>query len=241
MGDSNSYQPAYEVTPHVLTLARDPDAEAVVCEPLFADGSGMVLHNLLSPRECDEIIARAAEFGRMETVFSRIRKCTRVVAMGPDLAALMFERARPFLRTLDVSPTAKQEQGIPSDVHAGLYEPTGLNTCFRIVRYEPGGHFLPHFDGGYDPSANYRSIKTFMIYLNDGFQGGPTNFYTDEQAHYATADPTNMTTSFVPKRGSCVAFNHHITHDGGMLLDGEKWLLRSEVMYARRERPPALA
>jgi len=37
--------------------------------------------------------------------------------------------------------------------------------------------------------------------------------------------------SYKPERGSCLVFNHDITHDGGELLIGQKYILRTEVLY----------
>merc|ERR1712070_892493 len=34
-----------------------------------------------------------------------------------------------------------------------------------------------------------------------------------------------------PERGSCLVFNHEITHDGSELVSGNKYILRTEVMY----------
>lgn len=57
-----------------------------------------------------------------------------------------------------------------------------------MCKYEPGGHFAPHFDGHYvlqgDDEATVRSLKTFMMYLNGGFLGGTTNFVDESQTLY---------------------------------------------------------
>merc|ERR1719499_2096664 len=70
-----------------------------------------------------------------------------------------------------------------------------------------------------------------MIYLNDDFEGGLTNFYTEDQRHYIPGLLSNKIFSLRPEKGSCLVFNHHITHDGGELTRGSKYILRTEVMY----------
>jgi len=75
-----------------------------------------------------------------------------------------------------------------------------------------------------------------MLYLNDEFDGAPTTFYSDEQAHYKEPDPAKKVYDLHPERGACVIFNHWITHDGGMLRSGQKYILRTEVMYRWRGR-----
>ena len=59
------------------------------------------------------------------------------------------------------------------------------NQLFRLCKYEPGGHFAPHFDSHYvqqaDDTSHIRSFKTFMMYLNSSFTGGTTNFVDESQ------------------------------------------------------------
>merc|ERR1712113_1044811 len=66
---------------------------------------------------------------------------------------------------------------------------------------------------------------------NDGFEGGPTRFYTENQRHYQPAQPENQIYELRPEKGSCIVFNHNITHDGGELESETKYILRTEVMY----------
>ena len=55
---------------------------------------------------------------------------------------------------------------------------------FRICRYQPGGHFAPHFDGHFVEAANKRSMMTLMVYLNGDIEGGTTNFVDENQTLY---------------------------------------------------------
>jgi len=170
--------------------------------------SAFLLLNLLSPDECDDVIHQAEDMGFRDCGYQkRIRVTDRVSVMGGELVEVLFERAKPFLA--DVS--------IPWGREAPYGVPTGI--------------FLPHHDGGFDEHDKVRSIKTFMIYLNDGFDGGCTRFYSDKQAHYRPGQPEHQIHCLTPIRGSCVVFNHHITHDGEELLGGKKYILRTEVMF----------
>lgn len=36
--------------------------------------------------------------------------------------------------------------------------------------------FAPHIDGPWTPATNLQSIYTVVVYLNDNFTGGETNF-----------------------------------------------------------------
>ena len=39
----------------------------------------------------------------------------------------------------------------------------------------------PHYDGHFRRNGKERSMKTFMLYLNGGFEGGSTNFVDECQ------------------------------------------------------------
>jgi len=194
--------------------------------------SAFLLRNLLSPEECDDLIAQAESFGLSCCGYHQsIRVTDRVSVMGADLGKLLFERARPYLLDVFVPGLCRGPKGAPESLLKGLWQPCGLNPCFRACRYSPGGFFAPHYDGGFDYSDRHRSIKTFMLYLNDGFSGGDTTFYNDYQQRYKAGLKKNVIYSLRPEKGSCLVFNHCITHDGAELLGGNKYILRSEVMY----------
>ena len=75
-------------------------------------------------------------------------------------------------------------------------------------------------------------IKTFMVYLNENFIGGSTRFYNEKQWHYQSGDAENVIYSYKPQTGDALIFNSTMTHDGGEVLDGRKYILRSEIMYS---------
>merc|ERR1740121_2181493 len=215
---------------------QDPPLERA---ELWCPGSdsAYLLRHLLSDAECDEIIAQAESFGMESCGYNkRIRVNDRVSVMGDQLTDLLFERARPYLADVFVPDFRKGPEGCPDDMLRGLWQPAGLNPCFRVCRYSPGGFFAPHHDGGYDQSDAHRSIKTFMVYLNGhgDFEGGPTNFYNEQQQRYSPGLEENRIHALRPEKGSCLVFNHCITHDGGEVLGGNKYILRTEVMYRHR-------
>jgi len=133
-------------------------------------------------------------------------------------------------------PTTKcWPKGVDHSLRRWKWYPIGLNEVFRLCRYEPGGFFLPHFDGGYVRNEFERSIKTCMVYLNDNFEGGPTSFYNDNQLHYHKVNPNNVLYEFKPQAGDVLIFNSKILHDGGAVTSGFKYIMRSEVMYSPTE------
>jgi hypothetical protein len=57
-----------------------------------------------------------------------------------------------------------------------------------------------------------------MVYLNEGFAGGTTSFMPGE---------------VVPQRGMALFFPHELPHCGEAVGSGRKYVLRSDIMYAR--------
>ena len=98
----------------------------------------------------------------------------------------------------------------------------------QVVRYKPGGFYKPHYDACNKETDDCTRLNnglgprfiTFIIYLNDGFDGGETFF-------------PQIDTKVVPKRGKAVIF-YNVDSEGEILpkslhggLDvknGEKWI-----------------
>eukprot|EP01083_Nonionella_stella_P303071 1047629_1 len=103
-----------------------------------------------------------------------------------------------------------------------------LNERLRFLRYHKGEYFAPHYDGTYvrDNKEELSQI-TALIYLNDGYKGGNTNFLDE-------SDSDNKYSAKI-SQGMALLFEHRIYHEGGTLLNGVKYLLRTDVMYTYDE------
>jgi len=242
----------YESTPHVLapfpgknsnngTTEDDNKPPKISRFDIFDaddDCPAFILHNVLSGEECQYFIDQAESLGMTDTNYSHsIRINDRVCARSEEVARVLFERIRPFLEdSIEIENdnwpySGTCPRGVSHDFPSGTWTPIGLNECFRLCRYKPGGHFKPHHDGGFARGPFEQSIRTFMLYLNDDFKGGATNFYNENQLHYHEGDPDKVVYSFCPNAGDALIFNSRITHDGGKVLKGRKYIMRSEVMY----------
>lgn len=169
--------------------------------------------DFLSPEECDQLVAGAEEAGFSEApvegtsgpiLDSRVRDNSRVVFDDLELAADLWQRCEEFI----VSP-----------IEAWL--PVSLNERFRIYRYDKYQSFHWHSDGRFSRSQYEESRRTFMVYLNDDFEGGATSFR--EFRVY-------------PARGMALCFDHALSHEGSMVSEGRKYVLRTDVMYRLRGR-----
>lgn len=67
-----------------------------------------------------------------------------------------------------------------------------------------------------------------MIYLNSAteFKGGRTLFFK-------TKDTEDVWASYIPKQGDLIVFDHNVWHEGEVLTEGEKFVLRSDILYSR--------
>ena len=168
------------------------------------------VQGLLTPAECQQLVARTEEHGFAEAPISTpmgfvrldsVRNNTRVMFDDPGFAQTLWSKVGPF---------------VPAQL--GDHRAVGLNERFRVYRYQPGQYFKLHTDGYYRRSKDERSFLTMMIYLNDDFEGGETAF-----------DSAVVT----PERGSALFFLHPLRHEGRTVTKGTKYAIRTDVMYRR--------
>jgi len=167
----------------------------------------------LSPAACDAWIALAESHGFEEapiTTFQgpvhmpEVRNNTRVMIDDVPRAESLWSRLAPYV-------TAEHESG-------ACWRPVGLNERLRFYRYEPGQVFRWHSDGAFVRRAGELSRLTFIVYLNEDFDGGATEF---------------LDAVVTPRRGMALVFSHPVRHQGAVVTRGTKHVLRSDVMFRR--------
>lgn len=184
------------------------DSECVRVEYLQPDI--FVLHDFLETSRCEALIRETERMGYslatindavQPTRAPEVRNNDRVMVDDPRLAAFLWERAR---------------DSVPES--CGDCRAVGLNERFRFYRYRPGQRFRWHFDGPFVRDAHEESQFTFMVYLNEGFAGGDTEF---EQL------------TVTPRTGMALCFWHPTLHQGAAVTHGTKYVMRTDVMYRR--------
>lgn len=176
-----------------------------------------VIRDFATRLECDAFIARSEQTGYEEATITTaagfvmnkdVRDNSRLIQDDPQLAARLWQRAKPFL---------------PSRI--GDWRVIGFNERFRYYRYDPGQQFAPHGDGSFQRGNGEESRLTFMVYLNEDFKGGETKFYEDSGAPRV---------SVRPERGMALVFIHRQLHEGAPVIRGRKYVLRTDVMYVQQ-------
>lgn len=188
-----------------MRLANLPaDAPAPVC---------FELSQRFSPEWCRAQIAaaEARSFASMQALYpGDYRNNDRCVRDDAALAAEVYAAVASSLSEF-------------VDGDGQRWRPVGCNPRFRYCRYEGGQAFTRHRDGPFVASASRRTWLTCQIYLNDGFIGGRTRFYAQDQ----------LVRAFVPKTGNAIVFEHSAWHDGEAVTGGRKYVLRTDVIFER--------
>lgn len=181
-------------------------------------GKVLVIQDFLSSAECTALIRRSEslifEPGTVaDIVVDDIRNNERVLLDDPALAADLFRRAEPFL---------------PAELDG--HRLVGFNERWRFYRYQPSQTFRPHRDGSYCRIGAFEESQlTFMIYLNEEMTGGETRFFSGMEQ--AAAQSAYL--SVKPKTGMALVFVHSIWHEGAVVQSGQKYVLRTDVMFKR--------
>jgi hypothetical protein len=161
-----------------------------------------IISEFFSKEECEECI------NYMKTNQEEFLGCRKRIRIEePYLAKWYYERLPP--------------QPDITDEYGNVWKPIGVNPMFRLIRYDKGDYLDEHEDGVYQPSHDTRSFSTAMVYLNDVpvEHGGSTRF-----SRYGL--------DIQPVEGLLVLFQvDGIFHTGEKLLNGVKYILRTDVMY----------
>lgn len=185
----------------------------------FIDPDIFTVCGVFSSAECSALIDRAESVGfdaasvRTKSgprMMTNIRNNDRVNIEDRELADLMW------LRVASLMPVIENQSAIGVDHH------------LRFYRYVPGQEFKRHKDGAVTNNDGFSSKLSYLIYLNDGFEGGETTF----REYVGTGESRQRIENIVtPVTGSALLFRHERWHEGSALTSGRKYVLRSDVFY----------
>lgn len=145
--------------------------------------------------------------------------------------------------------------------HVSGRKARGINRRFRVYRYVPGAEYRCHIDGAWPPSGKsvdasgnekyhydvsagtpgvpkevqlptkQSSLFTFLMYLNDEFEGGETTFFLP-----SVREGILNSYSLLPVMGAVAVFPHGendsaLLHEGTGVRSGCKYIVRTDVEY----------
>ncbi|KAF9548285.1 hypothetical protein CPC08DRAFT_823525 [Agrocybe pediades] len=197
-----------------------------------------IINDALEVAECQSLVKAAEAVGLIpdEPVAGSAAQLSSVLAHN-----LIWLADTTFITTL----YERIVHLLPQTVHGGAVK--GINSRFRLYRYRPGALYRPHIDGAwpssaldsttnppsyvYDSDPTVYSRLTFLIYLNDDFEGGCTTFFLPSSTQgILEARPVR------PRTGTVCVFPHgaakgSLLHEGSGVLSGAKYVIRTEVLY----------
>lgn len=167
---------------------------------------------LVSAQTCGAWIMLAEELGmRPAPIYTgagpeldqRLRECAEVSLPGHAIA---HQLTLAITTRLERSPLATGFSHVGEQV--------------RLCRYQPGDYFVPHRDHTLR-EQDAQSLFTLLIYLSDGFVGGETRFLLPD-------GPLQVT----PERGKALCFEHELVHEGMLMEQGTKYVLRADLFFS---------
>ncbi|KAJ5145405.1 hypothetical protein N7448_002797 [Penicillium atrosanguineum] len=224
----------YTTAPNAVPLS--PVNESITYHPHPAvPGLGLAM-DVLSPAECRAIIAAGESVNFLPDAPLREDGDISILAhnfywvIDTAFHDILWARISPY---------------VPPSINGRLVR--GINRRFRVYRYVPGAEYRCHIDGAWPPSGilpddtyvydssprekKQSSMYTFLLYLNDEFEGGETTFFMPAAREgILNAYPVR------PVMGAVAIFPHGeangaLLHEGTGVRKGAKYIIRTDVEY----------
>lgn len=218
--------PDWHMGSHIQTHDR-----LVTVKRVFQCPSILLLDNVLSDEECEEIKRRALPELKGSVVATRDESQKTDTAARRSETAYLTRGMDDFIRKID--------QRCSDIMHA----PVEWGEHLQVVRYQPGGEYRPHYDFfPIDRNADTaRALKlrltggnrtaTLLMYLNDVEEGGETFF-------------PGLGLAVKPSKGAAIYFHYtdgqgrfdpQTLHGGAPVVSGEKWIVTKWIRQGPHE------
>lgn len=194
----------------IITEDREIHILAKFAEPLI-----VVLGNVLSDEECDQLIQQSKD--RMQR--SKVANSLEVDELRTSSSTFFEEGENELVARIE--KRVSQIMNIPVEHGEGL----------QILNYKIGQEYKAHFDffSSTSKAASNPRISTLVMYLNDVEQGGETYF-------------PKLNLSVSPQKGMAVYFEYFYNdqnlndltlHGGAPVVIGDKW---AATQWMRRKK-----
>lgn len=183
--------------------------------PANLDLMSKCVDDVFSLIECKKIIEISESVGYINAslfekngkqfFYTDIRDSLRCIIDDPEFALVLEQRIQHL---------------IPSKYRGKKYH--SINPRFRFLKYnDTSHHFTPHQDGCYS-TDKIMSMITILIYLNDDYIGARTSLNKDIKTIIGEIEP---------KPGLVYMMDQDILHSVPNLINGTKYVIRTELMY----------
>lgn len=215
----------------------------------------MVIENVLCSEDCKDIMKKSEElcFDKISKKYKngKQRKSSRLLVIDEMMANKIWYGLEKVLKA-EMRKHKVPKQPLGFSVTRGQWKLHGLNNAARICKYDSQEKefFAPHFDAQFCPNADKRSLFSLLVYLNDGFAGGETNFYFPKNANLSTKGMTveeeinanggiengYECVKILPSFGNAVLFSQNLLHESSPIITEQKYILKTDVLTKRN--PP---
>jgi len=142
-----------------------------------------------------------------------MRTSLRRKFIDPEVAKIVWEAVKDM---------------VPKKLEDGR-ELKGIRSKMNFYKYSEGEFFNTHVDGGYRYRDTGESSEyTFIVYLNDDFEGGSTRFCDIDYWETAPKGVRQVNA----KQGNVLIFRQpNMKHCGTSIKSGTKYIIQGMVMY----------
>jgi len=207
----------------------------------------VILDNVLTPSECDELRSAAEAStahgweraminigGGLQRLMTESRNCGRIIWDSPEVIGKVWKRMQhvPEVREITTLKNAAKILGNGPVMRGETWKFTRPNERMRFLKYVGGEYFRPHCDGSYEtPDGKECSYFTLHLYLNDAISPSGTEIAhlpkKDQIEAMRTGTMGGATTfhsmnmrhrlDVMPKAGRILLFQHR-----GLLHSGDE-------------------
>jgi hypothetical protein len=231
-------------------------------EPILAGAH--VFKNFLSGASCDAIVERLSKYDSAPVSIQGMQEITpdtigsvRTTCWSPDTADILWklfsaqtEDEEQSTYMYDITQTdwwqsEKLEENHAESIKHRNWIPVGVSPMLRYMKYETGGQHFAHYDAAFIyPGGEYRTLKSFVLYLTTN-KSGATRFINDRQAlpvwerdhsdWTRPAYPGEVIKIIQPEKGNMLVFDHRMCHDVEPYdgAEGDRIIIRGDIIYKK--------
>ncbi|EDM78880.1 WD40 repeat protein [Plesiocystis pacifica SIR-1] len=196
--------------------------------PLSSPALFAVLDSVLDEHDCEALIRRVENQSWLSTTWDGSGDALPRRVSDPDLPCRFVDDdvRPPFASVVDpvlaLRLFYRLEAILPETI--GEAQLSGLKPLMRCVHLSAGEATTTHREPLRACPDGQISALSFILFLNDAFEGGSVEF-------------PGVSRSVDPRAGRVVVFANDLLHTDALVTAGDRFTLEGEVFYTQRWRP----